>query len=266
MATPHLNITSPSFKPIVFYELIGHKDSTELFSINTYKTHLALGYKGIPFKVVPLTLAEVPQTISEVFKSTSKVLGLSSGVVATVPVIHDLNTDTVVQDSWRIAEYLEDTYPQKPILHNQPYLQLFVHDLITRELCLNELPLILSGVLNKFDQPSAEYFRAKREKAFGKKLEEIVATTTEEQAVCISKLRQLIIPYRESIKKSGGYLGDKNNAGHADFYLAGALNLANYAKPGLFREIFVALEDGTEDDTLEQYLARLQRFIQAPWK
>ncbi|KAK9708830.1 hypothetical protein K7432_009408 [Basidiobolus ranarum] len=264
MSNSSPDITSSSFKPVVLYELVSGEDRSRYFSPNTYLTRMTLGYKGIPFEVVPLTLIEVSEKIPKVLKSASNVLGLPSGVVNTVPVIHDPNTDTMVQDSWRIAQYLDETYPKKPILHNQPNIQLLLHDLIRKDLLYVAMPLIILDAFSKFDQPSAKYFRETREKIFGKSLEEFAVKDADGQKAILSKLRQNLVPFREAIKRSGGYLSDKVNVSHVDFFLAGMMTMVNYGNVDCFRDIFLTLEDGTHDNTMQDFFLSMQNFVEKP--
>ncbi|KAK9708831.1 hypothetical protein K7432_009409 [Basidiobolus ranarum] len=261
MSTKTQDMISSSFKPVVLYELVADDDHGRYFSPNTYQTHLALGYKGIPFEVVSLTLIEVTEKIPELLKSASNVLSLPSGAASTVPIIYDPNTDTMVQDSWRIAQYLDETYPKKPILHNQPNMQLLLHDLIQKDLLYVAFPMILLDVFSKLDQPSAKYFRETREKMFGKSLEEFTVKDADGQKAIVSKLRQNIAPFREAIKRSGGYLSDKANASHADFFLAGVMNLVNFGKTDYFRDMYLTLEDGTQDNTMQDFLLNMETFV-----
>ena len=90
-----------------------------------------------------------------------------------MPVLRD--GDTVVHDSWAIAEYLDKTYPDRPALIEGEQGRALAS--LTRHYAQNVLATpILKGVVGDLfkaiapgDQP---YFRESREKRLGMKLEQ----------------------------------------------------------------------------------------------
>lgn len=79
------------------YELAG-SDPARLFSPFCWRVRLALAHKGLEFDSIP-------------WRFTDKEVIAFSGQ-GLVPVLVD--GDKVVSDSWEIASYLEDAYPEKP--------------------------------------------------------------------------------------------------------------------------------------------------------
>ena len=84
---------------ILLYDLVG-ADETRPFSPHCWKTAMALAHKGLDFQRVPTPFTAVPD--------------VEDGVSKTIPVIRD--GDRVVADSFAIALYLEETYPDAPTL------------------------------------------------------------------------------------------------------------------------------------------------------
>ena len=72
-----------------------------------------LGYKNLPFDTVWLAIPDVAPTLKEIGASPNKLPDGSERY--TVPTLSDPNTGAIVTDSWVIAEYLDKTYPEKPI-------------------------------------------------------------------------------------------------------------------------------------------------------
>ncbi|KAI8855278.1 glutathione S-transferase [Chytridium lagenaria] len=73
-------------------------------SPNPWKIRLSLLHKRIPFQTVEMTLLEV-----------STDLTAKKGSKATAPAL-ELEDGTLICDSYRIAEYLEENYPNAPSL------------------------------------------------------------------------------------------------------------------------------------------------------
>ena len=73
------------------------------FSGNCWRTHLALAHKGLPFETVPTRFTDIPN--------------IGDGSHKTIPMIEDGGKE--VCDSWVIANYLEETYPDMPSLFGE---------------------------------------------------------------------------------------------------------------------------------------------------
>ena len=120
---------------------------------------MALAHKGLDVETIP-------------WRFTEKDAIAFSGQ-GLVPVLRD--GDTVVHDSWAIAEYLDKTYPDRPALIEGEQGRALAS--LTRHYAQNVLATpILKGVVGDLfkaiapgDQP---YFRESREKRLGMKLEQ----------------------------------------------------------------------------------------------
>ena len=146
---------------ILLYELVG-QDSSRPFSPHCWKAAMALAHKGLDFRSVPTTFTKVP--------------AVEGGVSKTVPVIRD--GDKVVADSFAIALYLDDAYPDRPTLFGGPggeamarfierWSQLTIHPYLGAAALMD-----IHAGLAPLDQA---YFRESREKRYGKTLEDVSA-------------------------------------------------------------------------------------------
>ncbi|MDQ6434320.1 glutathione S-transferase family protein [Mesorhizobium sp. LHD-90] len=144
---------------ILLYELAG-TDSSRPFSPHCWKTVMSLAHKGLPYETVATPFTQVPR--------------VEGGVSKTVPVIRD--GDRVVPDSFAIAIYLDETYPDRPSLFGGPggmatarfierWSQLTVHPFLGAAALMD-----IHGMLAPVDQA---YFRESREKRFGKPIEQV---------------------------------------------------------------------------------------------
>lgn len=93
----------------------------------------------------------------------------------TLPVIYDPNTKEVVEDSAKIAKYLDDAYPDTPRLFpaGTDAFQAMFHDFIWQNVGIPLYLNIMADTAASLLPRSQEYFRSTREKQFGKKLEQL---------------------------------------------------------------------------------------------
>jgi len=145
---------------ILLYDLVG-ADARLPFSPHCWKAKMALAHKGLAFEVVPTRFREVPT--------------VEGGASKTVPVIRD--GERVVADSFAIALYLDEAYPDRPTLFGgeggkalarfvERWSQLAVHPFLGTAALLD--------IHDKQDADNRDYFRQSREKRFGKALEDVV--------------------------------------------------------------------------------------------
>ena len=145
----------------VLYDLAG-EDPARRFSPYCWRTRMALAHKGLPVKTVPWRFTD-----KEVIASTGQ---------GRVPVLVD--GETAVHDSWTIALYLEEQYPDRPSLfHGAAAMAVtrFVNSWADRVLMSLAATLIIVDIHDHLHEKDRAYFRASREKAFGKSLEDVMA-------------------------------------------------------------------------------------------
>ena len=146
---------------ILLYDLVG-ADAARPYSPHCWKTAMSLAHKGLDFESVPTRFLEVPE--------------VEGGVSKTVPVIRD--GDHVVADSFAIALYLDEAYPDRPTLFGgeggkamarfvERWSQLTVHPYFGGA--------ALMDIYERQDGANKVYFRQSREARFGKRLEEVTA-------------------------------------------------------------------------------------------
>lgn len=141
------------------YELLGADDRR--FSPYCWRIRMALAHKGLEAEIVPC-------------KFTDKALFAFSGQ-DQVPVLQD--GETSVSDSWHIACYLEDAYPDRPSLFGGEVGRgeaRFLNEWIPT-LSRPLLMFTLKDIYDHSHPDDKEYFRTTREARFGATLEEIDA-------------------------------------------------------------------------------------------
>mgnify|MGYP005638110097 CR=1 FL=1 len=144
--------------PIQLYELTGRDDRR--FSPYCWRIRMALEHKGLAYDTIPV-------------RFTDKDLLAFSGQ-ERIPVIKD--GDTVVSDSWAIAEYLEDTYPDSPSLFGGDTgrgLAKFLNVWTDRTFHLALIKLVIADILDHVDDADRDYFSESRTARLGKSPAEV---------------------------------------------------------------------------------------------
>jgi glutathione S-transferase len=154
---------------------VSHFDDINLDSqlkrVKLPPSRFSLNYKNLPFQT---EWVEYP----EIEALCKKIGALPTGKRAngsplyTLPVIHDPSTNTTLSESILIAEYLDKTYPDTPPLlpaGTRALQHAFADAYPSSRIPLMPFALPAAhGILNPVSQ---KYFRADREKTFGKTLE-----------------------------------------------------------------------------------------------
>lgn len=144
---------------ILLYELVG-SDPARPFSPHCWKVRLALRHKGLDFRTVPVPFTGVPAI---------------EGGSGIVPVLRD--GETIVADSFAIAEYLEANYPDAPSLFDGEggrHLSRFVESWSQRTIHPAVGSFALLDIHDRLDPADQAYFRASRERRLGQPLEAAV--------------------------------------------------------------------------------------------
>jgi len=171
------------------YELCGENRDLR-FSPYCWRARLMLAHKGLAYEPVPITFIEKQP--------------LESAGSKTVPVLND--NGTWVKDSFDIALYLEDTYPEKPLFGNDiaRAQAVVLNDWLNRTLVLGIFPMIVADIHGYLDAKNAAYFRETREKFLGCTLEDAQGTRAER----LAPFRASLAPLRAALKAGDFLAGD----------------------------------------------------------
>jgi glutathione S-transferase len=193
------------------FELVG-TDATRPFSPFCWRTRMALAHKGLGVESIPWCFTEKDAIAPH--KSDK------------VPVL--LDDDTAVADSWVIANYLEDNYPDRPSLFGGEGGRAMGRMLnwwgdVT--VIGGMFPLIVADIPSHLKPVDAAYFRKTREARFGKPLEEV--TAGRDKAVEI--FRKALDPMRLTLKTQKYLGGEAPN--YADYIVFGGFQWARVVSP-----------------------------------
>lgn len=207
------------------------------FSSNCWRVQFALAHKGLAYETMPTRFVDIPD--------------ICGGAYKTIPVIED--GDVTVSDSWAIALYLEETYPDGPSIFGAPAgisgvngpartFSEFLQHWGMRAFSFPLLHVIIKDIYDRLDPADQPYFRESREKRFGKTLEEMV----ENREQTLKEFRAGLNPLRTALGEQL-YLSGAEPL-YPDYIVTAALLWARAMSPLKFLE---------DDDPLVPWLDRM---------
>jgi glutathione S-transferase len=173
---------------------------------------MALAHKGLTVETIP-------------WRFTEKAMIAFSGQ-GLVPVLVD--DGRVVTDSWAIAVWLEETYPDRPSLFGGAggrgaarFVQAWADDVLHAALSR----LIILDLLAVQTPEDAAYFRESREKRFGMTLEAWAA----DRPARLEEFRRALRPVRNTLRHQPWLAGAA--PGYADHIVLGGFQWARAVSP-----------------------------------
>jgi len=188
---------------ILMHDLAG-ADPALRFSPYCWRIRMALAHKGLTVETLP-------------WRFTEKAALAFSGQ-GRVPVIRD--GDTIVSDSWAIAEYLEDTYPDRPSLFRGEGGRAharFINAWADGVMMGGIARMIVRDVLDVVAPKDRAYFRESRETRFGMTLEAV----QEGRESRVEDFRASLVPVRLVLRQQHWLGGD--GPSYADYVVFGTL-------------------------------------------
>lgn len=173
------------------------------FSPHAWRTTMALAHKGLSTDCSKIGFIDIP--------------GICDGGRKIVPTIE--HGDTVLSDSWSIALYLEETFPEGPSLFGgekgkahaaflNNWAAFSLHPLVIR--------VIILDIFNRLQDKDRDYFRTSREGRFGMSLEDFAAGGDEAQG----KLKGVLMPLAKTLEAQPWMGGPVPS--YADYIVFGA--------------------------------------------
>lgn len=186
----------------ILYTLCG-ADKTCRFSPHAFKIVMAMHHKGLDFEERPTPFTAIPH--------------IENGFSATVPVLND--NGALVRDSFDIAIYLEDQYPDRPSLFGGEAgkaLTRGIEGLAQFVVQAALIRILVKDIHDRLAPIDQAYFRTSREKRLGTTLEAVHAAREPEIKAFAAKLE----PLRHVLKLQPWFGGVQPM--FADYVLGGA--------------------------------------------
>jgi glutathione S-transferase len=197
--------------PLKLFELVG-TDEARPFSPFCWRTRMALAHKGLDAESIPWRFTEKD--------------AIAPHKSEKVPVL--LDDETAVADSWAIAVYLEDNYPDRPSLFGgeggraMGRMMNWWGDVTVVG---GMFPLIVADIPGHLEPVDAAYFRQSREARFGKPLEQVAAGRDKS----VEGFRRALDPLRLTLKSQPFIGGAQPN--YADYIVFGPFQWARVVSP-----------------------------------
>jgi glutathione S-transferase len=175
--------------PRQLYDLAA-AEADRRFSPYCWRTRLALAHKGLPVETIAWRFADKPAIA---FSGQDR-----------VPVLVD--GDRVIADSWKIAVYLEEAYPDRPSLFGGPQAMAvtrFLNGWADGVVVPAMSRMLVSDIYGQVHDGDRAYFRASREARFGTTLEALHA----ERDGRVPAFRQLLEPVRTMLAAQPYFCG-----------------------------------------------------------
>jgi glutathione S-transferase len=193
------------------YDLAGAEDDRR-FSPYCWRIKMALAHKGLAVETIPWRFTEKER--------------LAPSGQGRVPVLVD--DGRWVWDSWTIAGYLEEHYPDRPSLFGGGAgraLSRFYGDWTDTVLHGALIRLVVLDILNHCHEKDRAYFRKSREERFGATLETVVA----DRDARLPGLRDILSPLRLTLRTQP-FLGGEGPL-YPDYTVFGAFQWARAISP-----------------------------------
>jgi glutathione S-transferase len=189
------------------------------YSVFSWRTRLGLAHKGIAFTARQVAVAD---KAAIAFSGQDKVPILKDGA-------------TVVYDSWRIAEYLEATYPERPLFGGEVGrgVTKVINAWADRTLIPILFPALMLENVHRLDAADAAHMRAQIEKVTGKSLEDLAAG----RAAAVKAFGRALDPVRATLRGQAFLSGAQ--PAYADYIVFSLLQWPRVVSP----EPVLAAED-----------------------
>lgn len=195
---------------ITLWELKGRGERR--YSLFSWRARMALRHKQLEFATHPVCLSD------------KESIAFSGG--KTVPVIKD--GDTVVRDSWKIAEHLERAYPQGPTLFGsnigRGVTQAF-NAWVDRAVVPAMMQVIAADIQERVDPADEAYLRASLERVLKKTLEQ----TRAERDEALRRFGRTLEPMQAALKRQAYVCGSE--PAYADYILFSVFQWARIMSP-----------------------------------
>ncbi|KAJ7141528.1 hypothetical protein C8R46DRAFT_1013372 [Mycena filopes] len=233
--------------PLTLFDL-DNKNRTA-FSPKVWPIRLLLNYKQIPYTTTWVGFADVGTVLAAAGAPPTR----RTAPLYTVPAIID--GQTAISDSRPIAEYLERTYPARPVR----FLGKAQKAALDANVVWPVVPLIVPNVVNILDDRDAAYYVKSRREMFRQELHEMCPPSEREGAVqtLIEGLNTLAKLVGDEQENPNGWVFGDDEPAYEDFELVG---LFMWLKVGGFPGVWDRVK-GLNDGKWETLLTAAEPYM-----
>ncbi|TFL03580.1 hypothetical protein BDV98DRAFT_564448 [Pterulicium gracile] len=213
-------------KEILFYDIASAPPVTT-FAPNPSKTRYALNFKGVNYRTEWTKLPKVAETRKRLGTPPNRT-HMDGSPFYTLPVIHDLSTGAIVGDTFDIAVYLDETYPDTGprLIPAESIGTLAAFNIQIDALFTNNVLLCVSGF--PFDPETAEESKTEMARRVGRERWEELLPAEEDRPKMMeafeASLAGLVKIFRR--RDEGPFL-EGAQATYADMIIGGWLRWTN---------------------------------------
>ncbi|KAF8190222.1 hypothetical protein K438DRAFT_1592458, partial [Mycena galopus ATCC 62051] len=171
---------------------------------------LLLNYKQIPYKTTWVNFPDIETVLTAAGAPPTS----HAAPKYTLPAIID--GETALSDSRVIAEYLDRTYPTRPV----PLLGMEQETAVESVLRLLS-PLVVPNVVNHLEERDAAYYVQSRRKMFGKELHEICPPSRRDEMLHVLDVGLTELSDFAGEASREGWIFGKDGPAYEDFELVG---------------------------------------------
>jgi glutathione S-transferase len=194
---------------ITLWELGGKQGRR--YSLFSWRARMALRHKNLDFESRPVRLTD------------KEAIAFSGG--KTVPVIRD--GDSVVRDSWKIAEYLERRYPQNTLFGGDigRGVTHALNTWVDRALVGVMMAVVAPDIHERVDPADEQYFRSMAEGVTKNSLEDLRSGRDD----ALKRLGRALEPMQTLLKRQAYICGEQ--PAYADYILFSIFQWARVMSP-----------------------------------
>ncbi|KAF9896318.1 hypothetical protein BX616_007689 [Lobosporangium transversale] len=228
------------------FELVDSKTRKVSFSPAVWRAKFALNYKKITYESVPLTFLEIPTVITAACPNV---------ISPTVPTLQ-LEPGNGLPDSFAIAEYIEEQYPDRPLLFgkniSEKNLQRFFESYVQSKIHPPIRRMVYNDMYSMQDEKNADYFRTSREKSSGQPHHLIAGDRNQN----LRELKESLGLVHTALQSGDWILGPQ--PGWADFVLGASFMWFNSCSPNDFKE---GILEAFDDQIMLNYWKKMQEYV-----
>ncbi|KAF8509358.1 hypothetical protein BU17DRAFT_56204 [Hysterangium stoloniferum] len=216
------------------------------------KARFALNFKGLKYRTVWLEYPDIEPTMKRIGASPGPTK--PDGRRYTIPVIVDPvhaapdGTPIPITDSWKIAEYLDEKYPEPGLLFpsGTKALQSLFHDYAMTNVLYKAIPMMLYSVWGLLSDESQVHWRTYQEAACGAKLEDLCPVGSQKWEAQSAILQKSLSDLAAILDKNGtdGPFVLGAQVTFADFILVSMLEMISKVIPDEWEKIIQHLDNG----------------------